>query len=189
MVPLSAEAGLLSVKFEITNDDPLITIISHGHIQFNDNIGFGEWHEINSMQGLASNMDFLWFDHTWMPIGGFTQNDGGSWSGDIRIKDIGNHSYNVDFSAHAFFLYDGPNVFANVNTFEKLVFSLNGNGTGNAQVIDENQNGTRSNENIELSYTTSVWFDSPVSTPIPAAAWLLGSGLVGLVGARRKLQQ
>ena len=28
----------------------------------------------------------------------------------------------------------------------------------------------------------------PAATPIPAAAWLLGSGLVGLVGVRRKYQ-
>jgi hypothetical protein len=27
---------------------------------------------------------------------------------------------------------------------------------------------------------------NPVVTPIPAAAWLLGSGLMGLIGIRRK---
>jgi hypothetical protein len=30
---------------------------------------------------------------------------------------------------------------------------------------------------------------APVATPIPAAAWLLGSGLVGLVGVRRRFQK
>ena len=29
---------------------------------------------------------------------------------------------------------------------------------------------------------------NPAATPIPAAAWLLGSGLMGLIGIRRKLQ-
>jgi len=31
-----------------------------------------------------------------------------------------------------------------------------------------------------------VLVDSPVPTPVPAAAWLLGSGLLGLVGIRRR---
>jgi len=31
--------------------------------------------------------------------------------------------------------------------------------------------------------------DQPQPTPIPAAAWLLGTGLVGLFGIRRKLQK
>ena len=31
--------------------------------------------------------------------------------------------------------------------------------------------------------------EAPIPTPIPAAAWLLGSGLVGLVGIRRRSQK
>jgi hypothetical protein len=34
--------------------------------------------------------------------------------------------------------------------------------------------------------TTTVNASAPVTTPIPAAAWLLGSGLMGLVGLRRR---
>ena len=32
----------------------------------------------------------------------------------------------------------------------------------------------------------STWIKDPTAVPIPAAAWLLGSGLLGLVGIRRK---
>ena len=39
--------------------------------------------------------------------------------------------------------------------------------------------------NPDCNYLTSVWVGSPV--PVPAAVWLFGSGLIGLVGlARRK---
>ncbi|MFA7061815.1 MAG: VPLPA-CTERM sorting domain-containing protein [Pedobacter sp.] len=34
--------------------------------------------------------------------------------------------------------------------------------------------------------TGGILVDSPTPTPIPAAAWLLGSGLMGLVGVRRR---
>jgi len=34
--------------------------------------------------------------------------------------------------------------------------------------------------------TSGTLVDSPTPTPIPAAAWLLGSGLMGLVGIRRR---
>ena len=39
--------------------------------------------------------------------------------------------------------------------------------------------------------TTGEWMVeiAPVHTPLPAAVWLLGSGFVGLVGARRKLKK
>lgn len=38
-------------------------------------------------------------------------------------------------------------------------------------------------QNIMLTGTTT---ETPVPTPIPAAAWLMGSGLLGLAGLRRK---
>jgi len=38
-----------------------------------------------------------------------------------------------------------------------------------------------------LTYTVEVWVDDPVvETPVPAAIWLMGSGLLGLAGIRRR---
>ncbi|MGO9379191.1 MAG: NF038129 family PEP-CTERM protein [Dissulfurispiraceae bacterium] len=51
---------------------------------------------------------------------------------------------------------------------------------GYATIIDMNSNGAAV---TNLSSQVSV-----NATPIPAAAWLLGSGLMGLVGIRRKMQ-
>jgi hypothetical protein len=46
---------------------------------------------------------------------------------------------------------------------------------------------------VVLSYNTDMWlFGSapcPCPAPIPGAVWLLGSGLVGLMGLRRKLRR
>ena len=39
------------------------------------------------------------------------------------------------------------------------------------------------------SNTTTLWAQVTAPVPIPAAAWLLGSGLVGLVGLRRKMKK
>jgi hypothetical protein len=36
---------------------------------------------------------------------------------------------------------------------------------------------------------TSGWYGPNMATPIPAAAWLLGSGLIGLVAIRRRVKK
>jgi hypothetical protein len=35
----------------------------------------------------------------------------------------------------------------------------------------------------------SLWTVSPSNVPAPAAVWLLGTGLVGLIGVRRKMKK
>jgi len=53
----------------------------------------------------------------------------------------------------------------------------------------DGSNGSFTFTNIEQAITVSQGSVSPVSSvPIPAAAWLLGSGLVGMLGLRRKLK-
>jgi hypothetical protein len=73
------------------------------------------------------------------------------------------------------------------NTFALSFYSANGttpvltnDPNGFATTIDVNANGAVVNK---LSDQVTV-----ASTPIPAAAWLFGSGLMGLAGIRRKLQ-
>ena len=50
--------------------------------------------------------------------------------------------------------------------------------------VTAGDNGTTS-VNIESVYVRST----PTPTPVPAAVWLLGSGLLGLVGVRRKISK
>lgn len=38
-------------------------------------------------------------------------------------------------------------------------------------------------------YSVSIYTDAPASVPVPAALWLLGSGLIGLVGVARRKEQ
>jgi len=56
---------------------------------------------------------------------------------------------------------------------------LTNDPNGFATTIDLNSNGAVVNN---LSNQTSV-----AQTPIPAAGWLLGSGLMGLAGIRRRM--
>jgi hypothetical protein len=51
--------------------------------------------------------------------------------------------------------------------------------TGTLFMIDLNNNGTTTVQTLASGVTATP-------TPIPAAAWLLGSGLMGLIGVRRK---
>jgi len=48
-------------------------------------------------------------------------------------------------------------------------------------------NGSFTFTNMEQTITVTAGSVSPSAVPIPAAAWLLGSGLVGMLGLRRKL--
>lgn len=38
-------------------------------------------------------------------------------------------------------------------------------------------------------YSVSIYTDAPAAVPVPAALWLLGSGLIGLVGVARRKEQ
>ena len=53
------------------------------------------------------------------------------------------------------------------------------------QVKEVNRSTTGAREAIQVGLTNDVW--APV--PIPGAVWLLGSGLLGMLGIRRKLKK
>jgi|SRR5208282_4585635 len=66
-----------------------------------------------------------------------------------------------------------------LNSTQTAALLTNDNVNGYAATVDVNPNGAVVNN---LSSQTNV------VTPIPAAAYLLGSGLIGLVGIRRKMK-
>jgi hypothetical protein len=64
---------------------------------------------------------------------------------------------------------------------ESLYSAIYGGSWSLQLVLKETTTGTD-----KLWVDQSVLSGTYVATPIPAAAWLLGSGLLGLVGVRRK---
>ncbi len=73
-------------------------------------------------------------------------------------------------------------LFADAAGSTPLVNVNGGNYAGTLLTIDLANNGTTTSSILDNTVTPA----SATPTPIPAAAWLLGSGLMGLAGIRRK---
>ena len=62
-----------------------------------------------------------------------------------------------------------------------------GDGINFAEQIGRNDNGQSVAQLVEYDNTTTIVFANAAVIPVPAAVWLFGSGLLGLIGfARRK---
>jgi hypothetical protein len=99
----------------------------------------------------------------WANTGNFM--DSSLWSG-ITFFD-GNTQYTVE---------QLKATFGNLNVMRAYV-SLDGAWTGQSQILDVTN--FRVNDDVY----------SPSAVPIPAAGWLVGTGLIGLVGIRRKFKK
>ena len=70
-------------------------------------------------------------------------------------------------------------VFSDAQGLSPLLNTNGGAYAGTAVMINQYDNGNTSAVSLDASTTATP-------TPIPAAAWLLGSGLMGLAGVRRR---
>lgn len=76
---------------------------------------------------------------------------------------------------------------AGMGTAVSGALPLIANSIGGSPMIAGPFTGFNANFDIQTLTVTSITPDAPAAVPVPAAAWLLGSGLLGLVGvARRK---
>lgn len=68
-------------------------------------------------------------------------------------------------------------------TFDSIKYSFTGTVTG------KDTSGSGLSRNTTTINWNLVGVDPPAEVPVPAAAWLFGSGLIGLAGARRRARK
>jgi hypothetical protein len=71
---------------------------------------------------------------------------------------------------------------SNWNVITSGKHSFSGHDTATWDISGENYN-------FAITYTSGVWISTPGPVPVPGAVWLLGSGLFGLVGLRKKFKK
>jgi hypothetical protein len=110
----------------------------------------------------------------------------GQLPGSVTFKNLGgmnDYTHGITFGKPLSFdltLANAANGSAiGTSTFSLILQDSNFNDLAKLFTVDLNANGTATP--VVLDNSTTV-----TPTPIPAAAWLLGSGLMGLVGLRRR---
>jgi hypothetical protein len=117
---------------------------------------------------------------------------------DLDIFNINVSTLDYSFDGSSWFNYAGGAF--SVDTAKLIYFRANGtdtNGDLTFQSPQGNYYGLQAYRSLIIDWggaQTTVSFSTPENqdflapVPIPAAAWLFGAGLFGLVGIRRKLQ-
>ena len=113
-----------------------------------------------------------------------------AFSGFSIIFDDSDNDNEVEFSDYLFFSgwseFSTPNQYEQLNAIPSLLIS-GLDLMGGSDWVFEDKDGGGGSFYIHGTYD---WFTyNATSVPIPGAVWLLGSGLVGLIGIRRKLKK
>lgn len=173
-------------KAQSNNTDGLVTVSGTGTIQVIaqpgyvlDGINVGELGDYN-MTGSSTSVDvdgwlrvFDWSDPS--PIFGTDETTNLTITGDLTIQDGNNHNWSgsgvFDLTTP---LWDGrDHVGLTLQNTLKATSTISGDGA----LIQKKAIGSE----ITVSVDTSV-------IPVPAALWLFGSGLIGLVAVARRKQ-
>jgi hypothetical protein len=101
------------------------------------------------------------------------------------------NSYRLKLAASQGAIGNTVNIATRPNTEISLASILGGSGSVSQKLYFFSSPNTAGSLGVEMATIVTNWDGSTTitpmnNTPIPAAAWLLGSGLMGLVGLRRK---
>lgn len=109
-------------------------------------------------------------------------------NGVVTAAKSDSRSYTTKLSASQGALANAINIATRVNTEAKLASLVTGSATSVTQNLYYFANAKVANSKGVAVATITTFDDghTVVATPIPAAAYLLGSGLMGLVGLRRR---
>jgi hypothetical protein len=190
LVMLAASSAFASLSYDLSfNTTRLLDQNGYLYFQFNP---------IGSAQDATATIKNFTYNGTLLSVGS-TAGDGSTVTGTLpgsviiaNTNGINDYNHGITFGSLLSFtvVLDGPAVTApNYGTdgslFSLAVFQdeLGANPlftpTGTMLTIDLNPDGTAR----ALTATSEM---NVTSAPIPAAAWLFGSGLMGLVGLRRR---
>ena len=119
----------------------------------------------------------------------FTDNTAFDGTGnDLRIREYGNDSsrakvYGSENGADWVFLIEAVGNY----TYNDIFVDFNGLGLSYVNYLKfEGLDNLGSSDGFDLDAVEAL--NSGAHVPIPGAAWLLGSGLIGLIGLRRKIK-
>jgi hypothetical protein len=183
---------------------------------FSDNGGTYSYNSTTNLFDIDARPLFIAFDNNMANNANFNLKYSGSWYYDARFYVDENGKFNSGITNEDDVAIYGEITFGNTTysgkllTGEVLAFGFDGAGsTTRFDYIFEISGGqladlfggigkiAGSKVNPETS-TFANWTDShsgtnpkidTFATPIPAAAWLLGTGLIGLVGIRRRFKK
>jgi len=153
-----------------------INTTQSGEFLFNG-LGWGDEIKDNQLGNEGPNTgSFLGIDWTLNASAG----DTGSWIISIIDPVPASLPVTVDLLA----VLKGGNSWAGY-LFESKTFSVEGDTAGTFEIVFTNNGGQNPNlSHMSLYLREGVSSTSPV--PVPAAAWLFGTGLIGLTGLQRK---
>lgn len=190
LIAQSAHAALINMGFDTYNSPylnavdyfsearPMTSLITSGGLSYEDTDGTGTLN-INSSSTIYGDME--------INNAMLTTNNNGSLHvvGTINFLTLGSSSTFFGDMAITYGLDDSNSV----TQFSYSPIAYNGSNQNGLLMID----GPLAGHLLEFNTTTSLlaYIDNPFPVyspvPVPAAVWLFGSGLIGLIGiARRK---